>query len=624
MRGAPGAAGSADDGGSLVEHARRLARAGRLAEAASVLGGLLQSDAGDVAAHLLDVDLRLARRDAGGAERAAARAVALAPCAADAHAALGRALLAADRRRPAATALRRALDLDPSHAVAALLLNGVLQAEGRHEAAASVTAPFAALTDAPAALLVNHASALATLGRPEEAAASCSRAVAIQPRNADAVQLLASMLLTLGREAEGEAVLRKALAIGVDGVGLRMALGKALWDQGRGEEAEAVYREIADRAPFHAEAQRALANLIWMRTGDAAVARAPLDAAIAAYPGEEALHVMRAELLHSVGDAAGAYAALAHLAGCGGLALRLTAARLALPIDPAFAERQALSLVASSPSAAAPLAVLGEAQLALGKAADAAATAHRLVCAAPTDQLALALQATAWRLQGDERERSLNDYGALVRSYTLAPPPGWPDLPAFLGDVALALERLHVATAHPIGQSVRGGAQTTRDLLRVDDPAIRALFQAFDGPVRAYIADLGQGDDPLRRRAAGDYAFSGAWSVRLRSGGGRHANHVHPDGWISSAFYVRLPSGVGDADDGREGWLTFGEPGTPTSPPLGAAHAVAPRTGRLVLFPSYLWHGTLPFCGEGERLTVAFDIVPKPASSSRYEPVPLR
>jgi hypothetical protein len=31
----------------------------------------------------------------------------------------------------------------------------------------------------------------------------------------------------------------------------------------------------------------------------------------------------------------------------------------------------------------------------------------------------------------------------------------------------------------------------------------------------------------------------------------------------------------------------------------------------LVLFPSYLWHGTVPFSSNQARLTVAFDAVPE-------------
>ncbi|MEO7635690.1 MAG: putative 2OG-Fe(II) oxygenase, partial [Sphingomicrobium sp.] len=104
------------------------------------------------------------------------------------------------------------------------------------------------------------------------------------------------------------------------------------------------------------------------------------------------------------------------------------------------------------------------------------------------------------------------------------------------------------------------------------------------------------------RRAPID--FSGSWSVRLGHGG-FHANHVHPAGWISSALYVALPH-----DLGREeaGYLTLGDPRAPEfeveMPPI---RTVEPRPGRLVLFPSYTFHGTRPF-GEGERLTVAFDV----------------
>jgi hypothetical protein len=37
---------------------------------------------------------------------------------------------------------------------------------------------------------------------------------------------------------------------------------------------------------------------------------------------------------------------------------------------------------------------------------------------------------------------------------------------------------------------------------------------------------------------------------------------------------------------------------------------VRPEEGVLVLFPSYFWHGTVPFRSSEARLTVAFDAVP--------------
>ncbi|HET7591591.1 MAG TPA: putative 2OG-Fe(II) oxygenase, partial [Rhodanobacteraceae bacterium] len=137
-----------------------------------------------------------------------------------------------------------------------------------------------------------------------------------------------------------------------------------------------------------------------------------------------------------------------------------------------------------------------------------------------------------------------------------------------------------------------------------------ALFKAFDAPIRDYIARIGHGSDPLPRRNLGGYRFNGSWSVRLRASGFHH-NHVHPRGWISSACYVALPEGMVNPAD-RGGTLTFAEPGILTTPPLPAEHEVRPEPGTLVLFPSYFWHGTVPFSGERMRLTVAFDAVPAP------------
>lgn len=109
----------------------------------------------------------------------------------------------------------------------------------------------------------------------------------------------------------------------------------------------------------------------------------------------------------------------------------------------------------------------------------------------------------------------------------------------------------------------------------------------------------------MRRRITGDYRLSGAWSVRLGAGG-YHAAHVHPEGWLSSACYIDLPDAVDGAD--RQGWIGFGGP--PFASDLPHQHFEKPEPGKLVLFPSYMWHGTIPFQGDQTRLTIAFDVVP--------------
>src|SRR5690606_14817024 len=98
--------------------------------------------------------------------------------------------------------------------------------------------------------------------------------------------------------------------------------------------------------------------------------------------------------------------------------------------------------------------------------------------------------------------------------------------------------------------------------------------------------------------------FAGSWSVRLRAAG-HHANHIHDEGWLSSAFYVALPDSVRDAAEGSHaGWLQLGQPLASLGLDLPPRRLVQPQPGRLALFPSYVWHGTRPFADPQPRVTI--------------------
>ena len=177
-----------------------------------------------------------------------------------------------------------------------------------------------------------------------------------------------------------------------------------------------------------------------------------------------------------------------------------------------------------------------------------------------------------------------------------------------LGSLKADLEALHRYRAHPFQQSVRGGGQLPLNAREMARPAIHALFEKFNETVRRHLARLGTGTDPFRSRNTGRFVQAGAWSVRLSSGG-YHTDHVHQRGWLSSAFYVAVPS-VMKPEAARAGWLRLGKPGITTQPQLAADFHVKPQPGKLVLFPSYMWHGVEPFESDEPRLTVAFDAVP--------------
>lgn len=552
--------------------------------------------------------LRLGAGDPAGAEALLRRALALDPGWAPTLATLGELLLGTGRTDEAETLLRRAASKLPQ---AAVLLARHCNERQRPAEALALLAPLCVAGPVPAELAAQHIAALAALGRADEAVAFYRHAAGVAPADPAAAHALAMALAAAGQHAEAERGARQALAQGQPSAAISFTHARSLIALGEFAHAETALREGLRLQPRHAEAHDHLARLVWMRSGDLAQSTATLDEALRRFPGDETLLAAKAAILHGAGDARGAYTCLAAPAARAQAApaLLVRAGLSALEFDPASALALAERALRQAPATTAARSLLAAALLGVGDAQRALEQCEVLLADAPDDQYLIALQTTAWRLLGDPRHDACCDYARLVQPYRLQAPAGWSTLAGFLADLKRSLERLHDPAGHPLlFQSLRHGTETTEDLARHGDPAIQALFRAFDAPIRDYMAFIGHGDDALRRRNHGTYRFNGSWSVRLRNAG-FHANHVHPRGWISSACYIDLPENM--ADNGKaDGCLAFGEPGILTAPPLHAQHVVRPEPGLLVLFPSYVWHGTLPFHSEQARLTVAFDAVP--------------
>jgi hypothetical protein len=233
----------------------------------------------------------------------------------------------------------------------------------------------------------------------------------------------------------------------------------------------------------------------------------------------------------------------------------------------------------------------------------------------PFDQTLLAYQSTAWQLLGDAREHWLCDYQNMVVPVPVPVPEGFAGREEFFAAVTEALERLHHSRAQPIEQSVRGGTQTNGFLFRLKEPLLAVLEnQIREAIVSALMTFPDDARHPFwgrrHKNPRGDgLRFSGAWSVRLRDQG-FHSNHIHPEGWISSALYIALPEEV-EQGKGTEGHIQFGTPMRELGLELPPRRVVKPEVGTLVLFPSYMWHGTLPFHSDQSRITVAFDLLPE-------------
>lgn len=481
---------------------------------------------------------------------------------------------------------------------------------GRTAQAEEITRDAVRATTAGHGLIAVRAVALKALGRLDESLDLSRRAAVAWPDSGVAWHNVAATLGDLGRHAESAEAGAQARRLGLDAAATWLVAARAERGQRRFDAAIDAYQAALARDPLLIDAVQELCQLLWVSRRDLESGLAALEASerAGAIPGR--INLARSRLLEVAGreDEGRARAIKAAHRSPRDLDMNLLGVQAAVQsgaIDDAliFAGR-GLSL---SPRGLQSNIHQTIALLAAGRASEAVEAADLATRTAPNAQDAWGWLATAARAAGDPRAAALLDYDALVQAHEPPTPDGWSDRAVFLADLADELDALHDGLDTPYDQSVRGGSQTDGDLTTATSPALRAFHAALREPIEAYMRTVGTGPDPLRRRNTGRYTLSGSWSVRLRRGG-HHTDHFHPEGWLSSAFYVRLPQAA--VDHGREGWIRFSRPPFPTVPDLPAEHWVKPAVGRLILFPSYLWHGTEPFESDQTRLTIAFDVVP--------------
>jgi tetratricopeptide (TPR) repeat protein len=493
---------------------------------------------------------------------------------------------------------------------AALVEGRAALAAGRPDLALRKLSSVSQDADAPDEAVRLCASAMRRLGMNAAARPLLERVVQANPASAVAHHNLAAALGDLGDMVEAARAAQRALENGGKAPETWLVLGRALQGQGELVQAEAAFRQSLRSRPAQIEARRDLAQLIWMRTGDRVGAMAALDVAGAPADLQATLAAVGgAAMLDMAGDRA-AYDWLApFLATRTCFELHLAAAKAAGGFDPDLALGHAQAAFDAAPSDAEARRALVTGLMACGRVAEALPILESHLQAAPHDQYAIALRYTAWRLLCDPRALEPADYAALVQGYALAAPPSTGGLAIWMSEVGAALGRLHPFEAQPFDQSIRAGVQSPIDPRWARDPTLDDVLAALVAPVDKYVASLeGRSDPTSHRDWSGGWEMSGAWSVRLRAGG-RHTDHVHPGGCVSSALHIVVPGATPGSP--RAGWLRFGAAHLGAGLSLAAEHWVEPQPGRVVLFPSWMWHGTEPFTGAGERLTIAFDVQPR-------------
>lgn len=380
---------------------------------------------------------------------------------------------------------------------------------------------------------------------------------------------------------------------------------------GRLEEAAVLYRRLLQEQPEDGDALRLL-GLLSHQTGESAAGERLIRQALALDPTNTKALDNLAVVLLADGQAAVAEAALreaialdphhatAHF-NLGKLLARSD--RLAAACDSFEAA------IAISPEDDSPRIQLIEVALKLGQPARALAQIDSLITEGRRLVQALSLKAIALSELG-----RLDDLAALVdleggvRTARLAAHPGF----ASREDLNLALAE--TVANHPTlrADKTTVGGQDTYELFGAEAAPCLSVLEGFiKEQVQQRIEALPEGasQDPFAALRPADYRIQ-SWGVKMWQQG-YQVPHVHYKAWLSGVYYAQLPAVVRDPAAGQQGWIEFGKANEifyPLSePPL---RQIQPEEGKIITFPSFYWHRTLPFAADDQRISIAFDVIP--------------
>lgn len=595
-----------------IERAAGLLGQQKFSECVAVCAAIVATEPRNaMATHLLGLAIKETGDWAQG-EQWLRQSIQLEPQHAEFHANLANLLRRRRKFRQAEKFYRQALQLAPGHRPSRRSLVLTLHDLGRFDESEGVCRELISGNTAAADDWILWGLTTTHLGRLSEAESAYRRAIALEPNNPIAHQNLGAVLSLLEQPAASLESLRAAEKLGAGGFATAFNRARALLEMNDIVSAEREFERAVALEPSNIEAQLQLARVRFMQ-GDPAFVRS-LNSAVLANRGDRALQSLLAEVLWRSGDLSSAETVLRDLLsrhGPNGPAAATLATVLQEGGRLKEAEMLALEAAAAAPKDAVVLESLVSILLSRGNAAEALPFIQTHRARRPDSQAWIAYEATAARLLGHERYSELYDYDRLIQVFDLEPPSGWSSLRELNEALIQSLDRSHSFRNHPLDQSLRHGTQTARSLLQDPDPAVRAILQAFEAPIEEYRRRLGRDlSHPLTMRndSRARSRFTGAWSVRLKRRG-HHVNHFHPDGWISSAYYVEVPPETTDPV-ARSGWIKFGEPRYEV-PGAAAERFIQPLPGRLVLFPSYMWHGTTAIHGDSPRMSIAFDVEPR-------------
>ncbi len=153
---------------------------------------------------------------------------------------------------------------------------------------------------------------------------------------------------------------------------------------------------------------------------------------------------------------------------------------------------------------------------------------------------------------------------------------------------------------------LKNGQQSTGNIFDLDFPFIKKTKNIIMSEIEFYKNNNKNSNCGFIKKWPDNYKLHG-WFISMQKEGHLNA-HIHKEGWLSGSIYLKIPM----VREKNEGNIIFGLHGAdyPNENNEYPEKIIELSEGDICLFPSSIFHRTLPFHSDEERITLAFDIKP--------------
>lgn len=543
-------------------------------DAAAFFGKLAATDPKDAQTRFnLGIACRQAGRN-GDAATAFESVIRIDPIYPKANFNLGIALEADGRVEEAVAAYERAVAQDPQDVASTANLAGTLaKMRAFNRALVIYDGAIERWPNEPTIRLM-QASALREVKLFDRAIEACQIAISAAPDNPDAHAALGLTCALARRHLEAVDACRAALERDPERTATKIVLTGALIELKEFDEALEISRAVMEIIPGHPAATRYFAVSL-LGIGRAEEAIGVFEDLFGSTPDDVDVIAGYAEALESAGrssDIAALYT----------------------------------SVIDGKPAAPEPYTEIGKRHLEAGDAVTAFDTVSEAVSRFPGDTGALAIQVISAIAAGkDSVVDTLHDFDGLMARVNVEAPSGWSSVAEFNSALSTHVRNHPSVAFAPEDHATQDGYHTGELLLEPMGP-VSGLEELIRGAVDGYLKDhpVDPGH-PFLARHPGQFGLN-IWAIILQESG-HQIPHIHPAAWISGVYYPRLPDVIDKTD--TSGWIEFGRaPDQFSCGVEGDVITIQPQEGLMILFPSYMYHRTIPFAGTGTRISVAFDV----------------